>query len=47
MSETDEMKKLIAQQRQRREAATESVKEAAERVDRRRQEQRAESNRRA
>jgi len=45
MSETDEMKKLIAQQRQRREAATQSVKEAAERVDRRREAQRERSNR--
>ncbi len=45
MSETDEMKRLIVEQRQRRDAATQTVKEAAERVDRRRQEKRAESTR--
>jgi len=45
MSETAAMKKLIAEQRQRREAATQSVKEAADRVDRIREVKRAESNR--
>jgi len=45
MSETDEMKKLIAEQRKQREAATDSVKQAAERVDRRRAEKREQSNR--
>jgi len=45
MSETDDMKKLIAQQKERRDAATQSVKEAAARVDRLRQEKREQSSR--
>lgn len=45
MSEIDEMKKLIAEQRQRREAATHTVKNAADQVDRIREAERALSNR--
>jgi len=45
MTATDEMKKIIAQQKQRRESAKQTVKEAAERVDRRRQAQREQSTR--
>jgi len=47
MSETDDMKKLIAEQKQRREAATQTVKESAERVDRRREAKREQSTRSA
>lgn len=47
MSATDEMKKIIAEQRQRRDAATQTVKEAAERVDRSREAKRERSNRQA
>jgi len=46
MSETDEMKKIIAQQKQRRESAKQTVKEAADRVDRRREAKREQSSRR-
>jgi len=47
MSETTEMKKLIAEQRQRREAVAQTVKEAADRIDRSREAKREQSSRRA